>query len=166
MWKPKRTSNSSSGKLSNPIKYVNDGIWWWYWWCYLVMLMMMIMEKWQRAKQWGCVGRPIYFSRRERCNFFLSVKLTIVMFAFTHTYTLVKTNIFGFFPQAYIIFFEKCAKTPQKWGILTANMALVDFGWKAAPLKDGSGELLVSACWGSCLPRWYKYSWNPSSLFC
>ena len=116
MWKPKRTSNSSSGKLSNPIKYVNDGIWWWYWWCYLVMLMMMIMEKWQRAKQWGCVGRPIYFSRRERCNFFLSVKLTSVIFAFTHTYTLVKTNIFGFFSQACLENFEKSQKYERYTG--------------------------------------------------
>ena len=37
--------------------------------------------------------------------------LTSVSFAFTHTYTPVKTNIFPLFPQAYMENFEKCAKT-------------------------------------------------------
>ena len=37
-------------------------------------------------------------------------KLTSVSFAFTHTYTPVKTNIF---PQAYMENFEKCAKTQK-----------------------------------------------------
>ena len=41
-------------------------------------------------------------------------KLTSVSFAFTHTYTPVKTNIFRFFPQAYIENFEKCAKTQKQ----------------------------------------------------
>ena len=40
-------------------------------------------------------------------------KLTSVSFAFTHTYTPVKTNIFPFFPQAYMENFEKCAKTQK-----------------------------------------------------
>ena len=37
--------------------------------------------------------------------------LTSVSFAFTHTYTAVKTNSLRFFPQAYMENFEKCAKT-------------------------------------------------------
>ena len=37
--------------------------------------------------------------------------LTNVSFAFTLTYTTVKTNSFRFFPQAYMENFEKCAKT-------------------------------------------------------
>ena len=41
-------------------------------------------------------------------------KLTSVSFAFTHTYTLAKTNIFPFFPQAYMENFEKCAKTQKQ----------------------------------------------------
>ena len=41
-------------------------------------------------------------------------KLTNVSFAFTHTYTLVKTNIFGIFSQACLENFEKCVKTPKK----------------------------------------------------
>ena len=41
-------------------------------------------------------------------------KLTNVSFAFTHTYTPVKTNIFPFFPQAYMENFEKCAKTQKQ----------------------------------------------------
>ena len=46
--------------------------------------------------------------------------LTSVSFAFTHTYTPVKTNIFRFFPQAYMENFEKCAKTEkQKKNILS-----------------------------------------------
>ena len=40
-------------------------------------------------------------------------KLTSVSFAFTHTYTAVKTNSFRFFPQAYMENFEKCAKTQK-----------------------------------------------------
>ena len=42
-------------------------------------------------------------------------KLTNVSFAFTHTYTPVKTNIFPFFPQAYMENFEKCAKTKKQY---------------------------------------------------
>ena len=41
-------------------------------------------------------------------------KLTNVSFAFTHTYTPVKTNIFRFFPQSYMENFEKCAKTQKR----------------------------------------------------
>ena len=41
-------------------------------------------------------------------------KLTNVSFAFTHTYTLVKTNIFGIFSQACLENVEKCVKTPKK----------------------------------------------------
>ena len=44
----------------------------------------------------------------------LKKKLTNVSFAFTHTYTPVKTNIFRFFPQAYMKNFEKCAKTQKQ----------------------------------------------------
>ena len=47
--------------------------------------------------------------------------LTSVSFAFTHTYTPVKTNIFPFFPQAYMENFEKCAKT--------GNMGTLGGGW-------------------------------------
>ena len=47
--------------------------------------------------------------------------LTSVSFAFTHTYTPVKTNIFPFFPQAYIENFEKCAET--------GNMGTLGGGW-------------------------------------
>ena len=48
--------------------------------------------------------------------------LTSVSFAFTHTYTAVKTNSFRFFPQEYMDNFEKCAKTGNmgtlggRWG--------------------------------------------------
>ena len=49
---------------------------------------------------------------RERCKKKTrKKKLTSVSFAFTHTYTAVKTNSFRFFPQAYMENFEKCAKT-------------------------------------------------------
>ena len=44
----------------------------------------------------------------------LKKKLTNVSFAFTHTYTPVKTNIFRFFPQSYMENFEKCAKTQKQ----------------------------------------------------
>ena len=47
--------------------------------------------------------------------------LTSVSFAFTHTYTAVKTNSFRFFPQAYMENFEKCAKT--------GNMGTLGGGW-------------------------------------
>ena len=51
-------------------------------------------------------------SIRERCKKEkLKKNLTSVSFAFTHTYTAVKTNSFRFFPQAYMENFEKCAKT-------------------------------------------------------
>ena len=48
---------------------------------------------------------------RERCKKKIEKNLTSVSFAFTHTYTAVKTNSFRFFPQAYMENFEKCAKT-------------------------------------------------------
>ena len=48
-------------------------------------------------------------------------KLTSVSFAFTPTYTPVKTNMFPFFPQAYMENFEKCAKT--------GNMGTLGGGW-------------------------------------
>ena len=48
---------------------------------------------------------------RERCKKKGKKNLTSVSFGFTHTYTPVKTNIFPFFPQAYMENFEKCAKT-------------------------------------------------------
>ena len=51
----------------------------------------------------------------------LKKKLTSVSFAFTHTYTSVKTNSFRFFPQAYMENFEKCAKT--------GNMGTLGGGW-------------------------------------
>ena len=44
----------------------------------------------------------------------LKKTLTSVSFAFTHTYTAVKTNSFRFFPQAYMENFEKCAKTGDR----------------------------------------------------
>ena len=50
---------------------------------------------------------------RERCKK-KEKKLTNVSFAFTHTYTPVKTNMFPFFPQAYMENFEKCAKTQKQ----------------------------------------------------
>ena len=56
----------------------------------------------------------------------LKKNLTSVSFAFTHTYTAVKTNSFRFFPQTYMIFFEKWAKTGNMGtlgggvGVLTA----------------------------------------------
>ena len=49
---------------------------------------------------------------RERCKK-TRKKVTSVSFAFTHTYTPVKTNTFPFFPQAYMENFEKCAKTQK-----------------------------------------------------
>ena len=48
--------------------------------------------------------------------------LTSVSFAFTHTYTAVKTNSFRFFPQAYMDNFEKYAKT--------GNMGTLGGGWR------------------------------------
>ena len=51
----------------------------------------------------------------------LKKNLTSVSFAFTHTYTAVKTNSFRFFPQAYMENFEKCAKT--------GNMGTLGGGW-------------------------------------
>ena len=49
---------------------------------------------------------------RERCKEKkLKKNLTSVSFAFTHTYTAVKTNSFRFFPQAYMENFDKCAIT-------------------------------------------------------
>ena len=52
---------------------------------------------------------------RERCTKKkLKKNLTSVSFAFTHTYTAVKTNSFRFFPQAYMENFEKCAKTQKQ----------------------------------------------------
>ena len=51
---------------------------------------------------------------RERCKKKQGKKkLTNVSSAVTHTYTPVKTNIFPFFPQAYMENFEKCAKTQK-----------------------------------------------------
>ena len=41
-------------------------------------------------------------------------KITSVSFAFSHTYTPVKTNIFPFFPQAYMENFEKLQKQKNK----------------------------------------------------
>ena len=55
-------------------------------------------------------GFCLFFLLRERCK---KKKLTNVSFPFTHTYTPVKTNIFPFFPQAYMEIFEKCAKTQK-----------------------------------------------------
>ena len=55
-------------------------------------------------------------------------KLTNVSFAFTHTYTLVKTNIFGIFSQACLENFEKCVKTPKKtWYIVPCLPVVVSF---------------------------------------
>ena len=54
----------------------------------------------------------------------LKKKLTNVSFAFTHTYTPVKTNIFRFFPQSYMENFEKCAKTKKLGGGVGANSPL------------------------------------------
>ena len=51
----------------------------------------------------------------------LKKNLTSVSFAFTHTYTAVKTNSFRLFPQAYMETFEKCAKT--------GNMGTLGGGW-------------------------------------
>ena len=51
---------------------------------------------------------------RERFKKKIEKKLTNVSFAFTHTYTPVKTNIFRFFPQSYMENFEKCAKTQKR----------------------------------------------------
>ena len=61
-------------------------------------------------------------SVRERCKKKkLKKNLTSVSFAFTHTYTAVKTNSFRFFPQAYMENFEKCAKT--------GDMGTLGGGW-------------------------------------
>ena len=72
-----------------------------------------------QLKQTGAVGikhSKIYpYSLRERFKKKkLKKKLTNVSFAFTHTYTPVKTNIFRFFPQSYMENFEKCAKTQKQ----------------------------------------------------
>ena len=58
-------------------------------------------------------SHDILVTPRKRCKKKGKKKLTSVSFALTHTYTPVKTNIFPFFPQAYMKFFEKCAKTPK-----------------------------------------------------
>ena len=52
-------------------------------------------------------------------------KLTNVSFAFTHTYTAVKTNSFRFFPQAYMENFEKCAKTQKQKTICCPMLPVV-----------------------------------------
>ena len=52
-------------------------------------------------------------------------KLTNVSFAFTHTYTPVKTNIFRFFPQSYMENFEKCAKTQKQKTICCPMLPVV-----------------------------------------
>ena len=74
---------------------------------------------------WGKKGKMLVYTPvlpytyihvcvRERFKKKLKKKLTNVSFAFTHTYTPVKTNIFRFFPQSYMENFEKCAKTQKQ----------------------------------------------------
>ena len=81
----------------------------------------------------------------------LKKNLTSVSFAFTHTYTAVKTNSFRFFPQAYMENFEKCAKTGNM-GTLGggggANSPLWPryhpIGFKTSTLKE---NCLLNYCW-------------------
>ena len=88
---------------------------------------------------------------RERCKKKLKKNLTSVSFAFTHTYTAVKTNSFRFFPQAYMENFEKCAKTGNM-GTLGggggANSPLWPryhpIGFKTSTLKE---NCLLNYCW-------------------
>merc|ERR1719341_2433683 len=75
---------------------------------------------------------------RERCRKKkIEKKLTNVSFAFTHTYTPVKTNIFRFFPQAYMENFEKCAKTQKQKTICCPMLSVVVFSpsffWEPFP---------------------------------
>ena len=63
--------------------------------------------------KWCCPHQNDVYIVRERCKKTRKKKLTSVSFALTHTYTPVKTNIFPFFPQAYMENFEKCAKTQK-----------------------------------------------------
>ena len=87
-------------------------------------------------------------------------KLTSVSFAFTHTHTPVKTNIFPFFPQANMENFEKCAKTQKlKQKIYCPmlpvvvsfppsflNLSLMWFSmFKTSTLKE---NCLLNYCWG------------------
>ena len=91
---------------------------------------------------------------RERCKKKLKKKLTNVSFAFTHTYTPVKTNIFRFFPQAYMENFEKCAKTKKQyvvpcylWLLVFPPLFLGTFPiwFKTSTLKE---NCLPNYCWG------------------
>ena len=67
------------------------------------------------------MAEPNYLSLGKGAKKKLKKNLTSVSFAFTHTYTAVKTNSFRFFPQAYMENFEKCAKT--------GNMGTLGGGW-------------------------------------
>ena len=71
-----------------------------------------VIPSFEDEDEWDEVDQ---FPYRERCRKKkLKKKLTNVSFAFTHTYTPVKTNIFRFFPQSYMENFEKCAKTQKQ----------------------------------------------------
>jgi hypothetical protein len=76
-------------------------------------------------------------------------KLTNVSFAFTHTYTPVKTNIFRFFPQLYMENFEKCAKMQKqkKQYVVPCYLWLLVF--PQMPVNTGT-PLFIRATW----PHW------------
>ena len=57
-----------------------------------------------------------------------------------HIHTLLKTNIFPFFPQVYVNNFEKCAKTPKK------------------KVGEGGGGGYNSPLWPRYHPIWFKTS--------
>ena len=103
----------------------------------------------QLIRDWGKESKKL----RERCRKKkLKKKLTNVSFAFTHTYTPVKTNIFRFFPQAYMENFEKCAKT-QKQKTICCPM-LPKYGrytgdFPQMPVNTGA-PLFIRATW----PHW------------
>ena len=73
-------------------------------------------------------------------------KLTNVSFAFTHTYTPVKTNIFPFFPQAYMENFEKCAMYITKIRALYGRFSTTARKYRRAPIYSGDMATLGGGC--------------------
>ena len=109
--------------------------------------------------------RPPFFFReflfsfvRERCKKNKEKKLTGVSFALTHTYTPVKTNIFPFFPQAYMEIFEKCAKTQKlkKQYVVPCCLWLLVF----PPSFFGNLSLMFAKQLNNTLNLHYEYHQN------
>ena len=111
--------------------------------------MMMNVEP---TKSSRALGVLVFNVLRERCKKKLKKNLTSVSFAFTHTYTAVKTNSFRFFPQAYMENFKNVQKqaTWAHWeGGGGANSPLWPryhpIGFKTSTLKE---NCLLKYCWG------------------